>query len=155
MKSEERLLARKNIDKRLNMLRNMEGFARPPRGWIKAIRESLGMTAAQFGSRMGVSQPRSLEIEKNEAKGTLTLDTLDRAAQALNCRLVYALIPNNPLEDMIETRGRSLAKKRLSHTTHSMSLEDQAVNADDEKEALEKLVRQLAEKSGSELWEDQ
>lgn len=153
MKSQERRLARKSLDKRLNSIENMDQFARPPKGWIKAIRESLGMTAIQFGARMGVSQPRTLEIEKSEARRTLTLDTLERAAHALNCQLVYTLIPNQPLEEIIEARARALAKKRLAHTSHSMRLEDQAVNAEDEKEQLEKLVSQLIEKSGSELWD--
>lgn len=153
MNSQERLLARKNLDKRLKVKQNIDQLAKPPKGWIKAIRESLGMTASQFGARMGVSQPRALEIEKSEAKSTLTLDTLERAAYALNCQLVYTLVPNQPLEELVEVRARALAKKRLAHTSHSMQLEDQAVNAEDENQQLEKLVRQLIEKSASELWD--
>ena len=154
MKSDERLLARKNLDRKLNVLAEVETLARPSRGWLKAIREALGMTAAQFGKRMGVSQPRALEIEKNEIKGTLTLDTLDRAAQALNCRIVYALVPHEPLERMIETRAEAVATKSLMLTDHSMKLEDQGVSEEDFQTAKNQLVRQLIEKSGSELWVD-
>jgi len=154
MKSDERQVARKNLDKKLNMLKNVEAHGRPPRGWVKAIREALGMTTTQFGRRMGVSQPRALEIEKNEVKGTLTLDSLKRAAQALNCQLVYSLVPNESLDSMIQTRAEALAKSRLKHTAHSMSLEDQTVGKTEQEEALQKLIQKLSEKSGSELWEE-
>ena len=138
----------------LPVLQNVEAHGRPPRGWVKAIREALGMTTTQFGRRMGVSQPRALEIEKNEVKGTLTLDTLERAAQALNCQLVYSLVPNESLDSMIQTRAEALAKSRLNRTAHSISLEDQTVGKTEQKEALQKLIQKLSEKSASELWEE-
>ena len=154
MKSDERLLARKNLDRKLIKLKSIETPGTPPRGWVKAIREALGMTAAQFGRRMGVSQPRALEIEKNEIKGTLTLNSLERAAQALNCRLVYTLLPNEPLDVMVENRAKALAETRLKHISHSMSLEDQAVSKEAHQQALAKIVRQLSDKSASELWDE-
>jgi len=154
MKAQERILARKNLDKRLNILRNSDTFTRPPRGWIKAIREALGMTTAQLGQRIGVSQPRALQIENAEPGGTLTIESLERAAQALNCRLVYALVPMEPLQTTVEKRAGALAATRLSHTNHTMSLEDQSLHSDDADEQLHDLAKKLAEKSGSELWED-
>ena len=93
MRADDRILARKQLDKRLNPLRNSQAFARPPRGWLKAVREALGLTSAQLGKRMGVSQPRILEIEKSEKSGSITLDTLERAANEMDCKLVYALVP--------------------------------------------------------------
>jgi len=154
MKAQERVLARKNLDKRLNTLRNSDTFNRPPRGWIKAIREALGMTTAQLGQRIGVSQPRALQIERAEVRGTLSIDSLERAAQALNCRLVYALVPMEPLKTMVEKKADALAAKRLAHTNHTMSLEDQSLQSEDADEQLHDLAKKLAEKSGSELWED-
>ncbi len=64
-------------------------LARPHRGWVKAIREALGMTTAQFAQRMGVSQPRTTELEQAEIEDKITLGTLRRAAEAMNCTLVY------------------------------------------------------------------
>jgi predicted DNA-binding mobile mystery protein A len=155
MRAQERAIARKKLDNRLNLLQNVGGLARPPRGWIKAIREALGMTTAQLAKRLGVSQPRVLAIEKAESTGTLKLETLERAAQALDCRLVYALVPIKPLESMIEDRALALARKQLRATSHSMALEDQRVEKADEEEHLERLVRNLLGQSGSALWEDQ
>ncbi|MFT5140542.1 MAG: putative DNA-binding mobile mystery protein A [Lysobacterales bacterium] len=155
MRSQERAMARKKLDKRLNILQNTDNLARPSRGWIKAIREALGMTTTQLAKRLGVSQPRVTVIEKAESAGVIKLETLERAAQALDCRLVYALVPRNSLESTVEERASSLARKRLRATSHSMALEDQRVEKADEREHLERLVKNLLDQSGSALWEDE
>jgi predicted DNA-binding mobile mystery protein A len=148
-------MARKQLDKRLNLLQNVDILVRPPRGWIKAIREALGMTTAQLAKRLNVSQPRVLGIEKAEASGSIKLESLERAARALDCRLVYALVPRKPLESLVEDRARELAKKRLRATSHSMALENQRVDEADELEHLERLVQKLLNQPGSALWEDE
>lgn len=152
MRAQERASARKQLDKRLNILQNVDVLARPPRGWIKAIREALGMTSAQLSNRLGVSQPRVLGIEKAEASGSITLESLERAARALDCRLVYAIVPRKPLELLVEDRARTLAKKRLRATSHSMALEDQRVDEADEQDHLERIVQKLLDQPGSALW---
>ncbi|MBS0312545.1 MAG: helix-turn-helix domain-containing protein, partial [Proteobacteria bacterium] len=63
----DRASARRQLDKRLSQLGNIEALTRPPRGWVKAIREALGMTSAQLAKRMGVSQPRVFTLEQAEA----------------------------------------------------------------------------------------
>lgn len=154
MRSADRALARKQLDKRLDSLRSSDTLARPPRGWVKAIREALGMTTAQLAGRMGISQPRAVEIEKAEKHGAITLDTLERAAQALDCKLVYAFVPRNPLQELVAERARLIARKRLSVTGHHMALDAQSVSDEDAKEQFEQLLRQIVEKGGSELWKD-
>ncbi len=155
MRAQDRTAARRQLDKRLKSLKNNDSFARPPRGWIKAIREALGMTTAQLARRLGVSQPRAVAIEKAEAGSAITLDTLERAARALDCHLVYALVPRKPLEALAEERAARLARRRLATTRHSMRLEAQGVDAADEAAQLRQLAKRLLEKSGSALWEDE
>ncbi|MEX1198315.1 MAG: mobile mystery protein A [Pseudohongiellaceae bacterium] len=154
MRPSDRAQARKQLDKRLDALRSSDALARPPRGWIKAIREALGMTTAQFAGRMGFSQPRAVEVERGEKEGAITLDTLERAAHALDCKLVYAFVPRKPLQELVLERARRVARRRLSVTGHHMVLEAQSVSHEDEKEQFEQLVRQIAEKAGSELWKE-
>jgi len=154
MRPEDRTTARRQLGKRLSSLQNAELFVRPPRGWLKAIREALGMTTTQLGQRLGVVQSRVVAIEQAEAKGSITLNSLEKAAQALDCRLVYALVPRQPLEDMVEKRASQVAKNRLKSASHTMALEAQGVDAADESEQLKRLIRQLIEKSGSKLWEE-
>ena len=155
MHPKDRALARRQLDKRLSPLRDTQSLARPPRGWIRAIREALGMTSKQLGMRLGVSQPRATKIEQAEREGAITLDTLRRAARAMDCQLVYAFIPRRPLQELVEERARSRAKSILDATAHSMALEDQRADADTDRAQLEQLNRELAEKSGPHLWEDE
>ncbi len=152
MQSEDRLLARKQLDKRLDPLRGSQTLLCPPRGWIKAIREALGLTTAQLGVRLGVSQPRVVDIEKAEKTKTLTLATLERAANAMDCKLVYGFVPKKSLQEMVKERARKIARKRLETTRHSMVLEAQSVSLEDETEQLEAMVQKILEKAGSELW---
>ncbi|QKT03534.1 mobile mystery protein A [Ectothiorhodospiraceae bacterium 2226] len=154
MRSEDRATARRKLDTRLNPLRDSESLLRPPRGWVKAIREALGMTTAQLGRRLGVSQPRIVALEKAEARGAITLESLEKAAHALDCRLVYALVPRQPLEETIKERAAHKARQRLASTRHSMALEAQRVDAADEDAQLKGLVDRMLQKAGSELWEE-
>lgn len=154
MRPQDRETARRQLDKRLGMLTS-EDLARPPRGWIKAIREALGMTSAQLARRLGVSQPRVIAIEQAEAKGSITLDSLERAAHALDCRLVYALVPREPLDALVEERAARLAEKRLGSTRHTMALEAQAVDTADEEDQHKWLSRRLIVHAGSELWDEE
>ncbi|MES9854007.1 MAG: mobile mystery protein A [Candidatus Thiodiazotropha sp. L084R] len=154
MRSDDRATARRQLDKRLSLLPSAESFARPPRGWVRAIREALGVTTAQLGKRLGVSQPRAVAIEKAERTGSITLDSLERAAQALDCRLVYTLVPRKPLDELVTERAAMLAQKRLKTTGHSMKLEAQGVDAQDESEQLKNLINKIIVQGGSALWEE-
>jgi predicted DNA-binding mobile mystery protein A len=154
MRAQGRASARKYLDKRLNPLMNAEAFARPPRGWVKAIREALGMTTAQLAKRLSISQPSAVGLEKAEAAKVITLETLERAARALDCTLVYALVPRKPLETIVRERAREKARERLRTISHSMSLEDQRVDEEDEHEQLERLAQKLLEGPGSALWDE-
>lgn len=155
MRPNERAVARRQLDKRLISLRGCEAFMRPSQGWIKAIREALGMTATQLAGRLGVVQSRVVAIEKAEIEGSITLNSLKKAAQAMDCRLVYALVPRQPLEELARERAERLARKRMESTRHSMALEAQGVEATDEREQLKCMVSRLLEKAGSDIWEDE
>lgn len=154
MNPEERITARRQLDKRLSNLQGADNLERPPRGWIRAIREALGMTTAQLAMRLGVSQPRAVAIEKAEISGSITLVSLERAAQALDCRLVYTLVPKKPLEELVKEKAKALARKRLQIAGHSMKLEAQGLDRQDEDEQLKKLIDKVIIQGGSKLWED-
>ncbi|MHB1247772.1 MAG: mobile mystery protein A [Sulfuriferula sp.] len=154
MRPDDRQTARRQLDKRLSTMPGAEVIARPQRGWVKAIREALGMTTTQLAKRLGVSQPRVVGIEQAEAKGAITLDSLERAAHALDCRLVYALVPRKPLDALVEERAERLAEKQLASARHTMVLEAQTVDTRDEDEQRKRLIRRLVEQAGSELWDN-
>lgn len=152
MRSKDRALARKHLDTKLNSIRTSSDVLRPPKGWVKAIRESLGMSAEQLAARIGVTKPRVYEIEKAEISGSITLNSLERAAHALDCQLVYTLIPRLPLQKTVEMRAMEIARERIRAASHSMSLEDQALDENELSEHIERLAREILDQGGPEFW---
>ena len=133
--------SRSRLDARLKELTPVARYAPPLRGWIKAIRESLGISTAQMAKKLGIKQPSVVAIEQSEVKGRIELATLRRAAEALDCTLVYALVPNRPLEAMVRDQARAFARLRLGAVERSMVLEDQRVTAKEAEARLDELVR--------------
>ena len=128
--------------------------AMPPRGgWVRAIREALGMTQAQLGDRVHVSRQSVQDLEKAEAERRITLDSLDRLARAMGCRVVYALVPENgSLEDLRTRRADALAEALLKSTDHSMKLEAQGVSAIERERQRKLLAEALLRDSPRKLW---
>src|SRR5476649_1562920 len=114
--------AYEQLDKRFSKLRPLAQTTRPSRGWIRAIREALGMTTGQLAKRLGVQQPRVIELERGEADGNITVKSLERAAKALGCRLVYTFVPEKPLADTIRQRASVIAERQLASVEHTMRL---------------------------------
>jgi len=144
----------RHLDKRFTSLRPLAKSSPPPKGWLRAIRNALGMTTTQYARRLGVSQPRIIELEQSETHGSVTLHTLQRAAEALGCRLVYALVPEKPLANVVHERADLVARRQLASVEHTMRLEDQAVH---DKKAREELQRQSVEellRRPARLWDE-
>ncbi len=110
------------------------------------------MSAEQLAARIGVTKPRVYEIEKAEISGSITLNSLERAAHALDCQLVYTLIPRQPLQKTVEIRAMEIARERIRAASHSMSLEDQALDENEFSEHIERLAREILDQGGPEFW---
>lgn len=108
---------------------------------MRAIRDALGMTGSQFAARLKITPQSVADIEKSEATGSIRLSTLNRAAEALGCTLVYALVPKTSLEEAVQTRARRIAMKDLSRVAHSMKLENQAVADADLEARIQAYIR--------------
>lgn len=143
--------ARSRLDERLSALRETE-LTPPPKGWIRAIREALGMTGQQFAARMDIKPPTVIDLEKSEALGTIQLKTLSRAADALGCKLVYALVPKTSLQDAVEARARKIAMRTLKRVAHTMKLENQSVDETDLERQIQNYIRN--EIKDRDLWAD-
>jgi len=143
-------LSRSDLDERLKEFRPPSRFTPPVKGWIRAIREALGMTAEQLANRLGIKQPTLHNLERSEVKGGIELATLRRVAAALDCTLVYAFVPNQPLEETVRARARSFTRRRLAPVEHSMLLEDQKVESKAEEERIDEVLR---ETRPSKFWE--
>jgi predicted DNA-binding mobile mystery protein A len=154
MDENQATLARKQLERRLAPLREMT-FDAPPKGWIKAIRESLGMTARQLAARMGVLPSRIPVIEKAEVTGATTVRTLRRAAAAMNCAFVYAFVPIEPLDDILRERAMQKARKDVLRLDHTMRLENQALLKSDLDTEEKRTVSLILSSSLRGLWDDE
>lgn len=126
----------------------------PPRsGWVRAIREALGMTQAQLGARVGISRQSVQDLEQAEAERRITLDSLDRLAQAMGCRVVYSLVPEHgSLDDVRTRRAQALAKALLEQTGHTMKLEAQGLSENELERQRKTLAEALLRDKPSKLW---
>lgn len=153
MKVQERAaLARSGIDARLRD-REISALAeRPPRGWIRAIRDALGMTSRQLAGRLNISQPAVAQLERSEANGAIKLDTLRRVADALECDLIYVLVPRASLDEIVQTRARVVARRDIATVNRTMRLEEQGLTI----EQLERRVDDYAAKLivAGRLWDE-
>jgi predicted DNA-binding mobile mystery protein A len=112
------------------------------------------MTTTQLAKRLGVPQSRVVAIEKGEVSGTLTLNTLYRAAEALECQVVYVLVPKQTLLSTIEARADKKAKDILAQTGHTMKLEDQETSAQELQAQYQRLVAKMLQGPPKNLWDD-
>jgi predicted DNA-binding mobile mystery protein A len=144
----------RHLDQRFAALRPLLTQARPTKGWVRAVRDALGMTTKQLGQRMGVSQSRIPELEQAEIAGNITLKSLERAAAALGCRVVYAIIPEQPLADVLRARAGLIASRQLTAVDQTMKLEDQAVlDIYVRKEQRDRVIEQLMQRPAR-LWDE-
>lgn len=148
------LHARRRLDDRYELVRSLGDLRRPNKGWIRAIRDALGMSGTELAARMGVSQQVVSEIERSERLATARLETLSRAAEAMDCELVYALVPRTTLEATVLAQARRKAERHLAHVVHHGRLEAQEVSEDELAAQVEELASWFADRRG--LWiEDQ
>jgi predicted DNA-binding mobile mystery protein A len=139
---------RQLLDGHFDEWQQLRGLARPPKGWIRAIREALGMSAAALAGQLGVTAGAVTRLEQSEAADRIQLDTLRRAADALGCDLVYLLVPRRPLTTVVRERAGRLAHAQIAAVEQNMRLEDQATGATREME--DQLTEELIERGG--LW---
>ncbi len=112
------------------------------------------MGGSQLAKRLGVSAPRVTRIEHDELTGALTMATLRRVAEAMQCQFVYALVPRTTLEEIVRAQARRGAEERMKRVSHSMMLEAQALNKREEQRAIDRLVEQLVRELPADLWKD-
>lgn len=141
---------RQNLDARLVRVReHLE--VRPDLGWLRTIREALGMSTYELARRMDLSQTRVRQFEEAERQGSIRLSTMNRVAEALNCKFLYVLVPNESLEEMVHRQARHKAATQLSISDPD-TLENEADDLADLRRVvqLDDLTTQFVDRQG--LW---
>lgn len=145
---ENRKLIIEQLGKKYERLSQLSESDIPSKGWIYSIRTALNMSLAQLAKRLNKSVPTIKEIEQREETKSITLGKLQEVAEALNFRLIYALIPNEKsIDAIIEKRANEVARQIVMRTSHTMKLENQ----ENQKERIEQAINEHADKINNEL----
>ncbi len=154
MKSINNILIIRQMDKKLKILHPLQDMEHPKTGWINLIRKTLNMSLQQLGRRLSMTPQGVQKIEKSEAEGSITLNSLREAADALGMRLVYGLIPKDgSLEKMIEKRAGEMAHQIVMRTSTTMKLEDQENSRERIKDAITEMTGELKREMPKTLWD--
>lgn len=124
----------------------------PKSGWVKEVREALGMSMQDLANRLGTIKQRVEKIEKDEVTGKTTLETLKKTAQALECEFVYFIVPKTNLESILKEQALKSAKEILKQVDRTMSLEDQKTSRRSQDQLVENLAQEMLLKEDRKIW---
>ncbi len=142
------------LENKIARFRMAGGVVAPPTGWVNAIRTALGMTTQQLANRLSIVKSSLHALEKREAEGGITLRSLREAADALDMKLVYGLVPKDgSLENLIERKAEELATAIVMRTSQNMGLEDQQNSKARIKKAIAERAEQLKYEMPKALWD--
>jgi predicted DNA-binding mobile mystery protein A len=154
MDKQKRKLIISHLDQKLLPFKHAEKVLRPERGWVYALRNSLNMSMVQLANRLEYSPQSIKAIEKREIEGSITLNSLKSVAEAMDMRLVYAIVPKQEsLDKLITERARELAFKIVMRTSVSMKLEDQENSKPRLAALIEEKMQEIKEEMPKYLWE--
>jgi len=153
MTMENRALMRKQLDQRLQSFAALKDSPPPMRGWIRAIRDALGMTGQQLARRLGVQKQRIAALEKGEVEGAVTINSMRKAAEAMDCVFVYALVPRDSLQENVQRQARKYAGNIHATIQHSMLLEKQSLTADESGQGIQANTDKLVRETARDMWE--
>ena len=147
-------LIREQLETSLERLQPLLAVSAPSKGWIRAIRGALGMSTRQLAGRLGVTQQALSRIEQAEPDGAVTVKTLRRIADSLDCVFVCGFVPRSTLEDTLRRQAQKVAAKRLGQAASSMALEAQGLGQDENQKILNDLVDEIVKAPPSTLWNE-
>jgi predicted DNA-binding mobile mystery protein A len=142
------------FDEKLSPFKRTENILMPDKGWIHSLRTTLNITLQQLSERLNTSPQNIRATEEREATGAITIKGLREIAEAMDMRLVYALVPKEEsLEKLIEKRAFALAQKIVMRTSGSMRLEDQENTVARLQKAVQEKTDELIHDLPKHLWD--
>ncbi len=150
-----KIIAQQYREKINQAIRQVNDLSMPPEGWLRTVRNALGMSGPQLAKRLGVTKARVSRAEQDELTGSITLKSMKSMAGAMNCRFVYAVLPEQEIEGLIQKRAVRKARERIEAASVHMALEDQALNDELLSFEVERIASEIREKMPSDLWSDE
>lgn len=153
MRNKRKLLI-EQLDQKLQPFSQAKKVLVPERGWINTIRTTLNMTMAQVGTKLKITRQGVKSIEESEANGTISLNSLKDVANAMDLKLVYALVPKDgTINDLIQKKAEKLAQKIVLRTNQNMKLEAQGIGDEKIAETVKELADELKREMKKSLWD--
>lgn len=143
-----RVLQIRTLDKKTSDLKSAKNIVPRTSGWIKTVREAIGMTVSQLAARLGVTQPRITKMESNE--DNLKLSTMKKAAEAMNCEFVYYFKPRTTFQNLVDEQAQKKAAEVLKTVNVNMALENQEIAED---EAVKDFASDLINTKIKQIWD--
>jgi len=148
----DKKLLREQLDNKLSRLKEFSVQGLASIGWIKTIREALGMTSTDLAFRVGVNQSRIIHMEQAEVDGNIKISTMKKIANALDMDFVYAFVPRNSLNEMVREQAKLLALKKMERLDHTMRLEMQELTSDEKEKALKDMIDRILIEEQKDFW---
>jgi predicted DNA-binding mobile mystery protein A len=142
---------RENVNRVRVML---DGLSMPSEGWLRTVRKALDMSGAQLGRRLGVTRAAISNREKDELSGRITIKSMQQMAESMGCQFVYAIVPENDIEDVVLKRARLKAMRQVRNAGVHMALESQLIAEGKLLAEIERLAKEMLDKPSSDFWND-
>ena len=133
---------------------SMATMSRPNEGWLRTVRKALQLSGAQLARRLGVTRPLVTQFEKAELTGGITLKKMQEMAEAMDCRLVYAVVPKTTVQETIAAQVMKKAKAYVNNTSKHMALEGQALNSKQLSFETQRLANEMTTSPPRDLWDE-
>ena len=150
----QKKLAREQLDETMKSFESLKAMSAPRKGWIRAIRDTLGMTGVQLAKRLKVNQQRVARIEQDEVLGKVTLNTMQNIAEAMDCVFVYGVVAKDSLEQIVKGQAELVAKKRMARSNQMMRLEKQELSEAEKAKAMQTIIDEIVETMPKSLWDE-
>ncbi len=155
MKPRHIKLAREQLDATLGHFEPLKTLVPPAKGWIRAIRDAIGMTGSQLANRLNVNKQRVSRIEHDEKLGKVKIKTLRNVAEAMDCVFVYAFVPRGSLDQAVKRQAEKIAKKRMARSNQMMRLEKQELSDSEKARAMQTIIDEIVETMPKSLWDQE
>ena len=154
MKAKQKKLVQQQLNGTLRRFDVLRMTTVPPKGWVRAIRNAIGMTGQQLARRLGTNRQRVARIEQDEKRGGVTINTLRNVAEAMDCEFVYGFVPRESLEQTVRDQACCVAAKRMSRSNQMMRLEQQELTQAEKKKVLDEMVAEIVDTMPRYLWDE-
>ena len=137
----------------VNLKLSFSNISIPIEGWLRTARKALNMSGSQLARRAGVSRAWVSKVEISELNGTVTLQSMERMANAMNCNFVYAVVPKQKVEEILLEHALKKASKIVQQANQQMALEDQTVDNDMIQFEIKRIAKKLVDDMPLDFWD--